>query len=421
VNTTPGAPAALAVNAELIPAALKSLNLWVTWAYTQERDPETGEIDWDKPPRNARTGGLASSTNPKTWSPYDQALAAYQRGGLDGIGFVLDGSGDLVAVDLDKCRDPQTGAVKPWAQEIVQVLLTYTEVSPSGRGLRLFLRGKLPPHARKKGAYENYSSGRYVTVTGAHLDGTPRTIEGREVELLAVHRKVFGEPQPPARERNGHAPAPDLDDAEVVRRASEAKQGSKFRALWEGSAHGFASNSEADLALVNYLAFWCGPDPDRIDALFRQSGLFRSKWNRQDYRERTIRKALAGRTEFYEPRNGKGARAAPGGRSGKAGANGAGRAAGTAPAPPGPGQAAMVQDPVHLTDRGNAIRLVCLHGEDLRHCHPWRKWLTWDGRRWQADATAAATRAAKDVAVSLWREATLEIDRLTPQAEEAPT
>jgi primase-polymerase (primpol)-like protein len=281
VNTTlPKPPAALAVNADLIPATLKPLKRWVTWAYTPEQDPETGETDWDKPPRNARTGGPASSTNPKTWSTYDKVLDAYRRGGLDGLGFVLDGSDDHVAVDLDRCRDPQTGALDPWAQEIVRSLKTYTEVSPSGRGLRLILRGKLPSHGRKKGAYENYSGGRYVTVTGAHLAGTPRTIEGRGPELLAVHRKVFGEPQPPARERNGHAPAPDLDDAEVVRLASQAKHGSKFRALWGGSAHGFASNSEADLALVNYLAFWCGPDPERIDALFRQSGLFRSKWNR---------------------------------------------------------------------------------------------------------------------------------------------
>jgi hypothetical protein len=66
-------------------------------------------------------------------------------------------------------------------------------------------------------------------------------------------------------------------------------------------------------------------------------------------------------------------------------------------------------DPAHLTDRGNALRMVEMHGERLRHCHPWRKWLTWDGARWRLDTTAEATRCAKSVAVELYRLAEEEI------------
>ena len=124
-------------------------------------------------------------------------MDAYKRGGWDGIGFVLSptagGEDRLVGVDLDKCRDPQTGAVEPWAAEIVRTLNTYTEVSPSGRGLRLFLLGRLPAKGRKRGLYENYESGRYVTVTGQHIDGTPSTIEHRQAELESVHKGIFGE------------------------------------------------------------------------------------------------------------------------------------------------------------------------------------------------------------------------------------
>src|SRR5262245_27854839 len=85
-------PAALPVEPDDIPAALKQVDRWLVWRYVQDLDPETGEVDWDKPPVNARTGGLASSTNPKTWSAFAEALAAYQdrRRGLDGIGFVLN-------------------------------------------------------------------------------------------------------------------------------------------------------------------------------------------------------------------------------------------------------------------------------------------------------------------------------------------
>jgi hypothetical protein len=303
-------PRALAVLFDRVPEVLKALPRWVVWRYVDEVDKETGEVEFNKPPVNARTGNLASSTNPKTWSTFAEAHDAYQRGGLDGIGFVLhrkEGeTGGPVGIDLDHCRDPQTGAIEPWAMEIVAALNTYTEVSPSGEGLRLFVFGNLPPEGRKKGNYENYQSGRYVTITGNRLNGTPPTIEHRQAELEAVHRRFW--PPKNATHANDNAgrhngTSADLDDREIISRALAAKNGSKFRSLWEGGVHPHGSHSEADLALVGYLAFWCGPhSEDRIDALFRQSGLFRSKWNREDYRRRTIAKALQERTEFYQPK-----------------------------------------------------------------------------------------------------------------------
>lgn len=268
-------------------------------------DAETGEVDWNKPPVNARTGGLASSTNPKTWSSSAEALTVYQKGGYDSVGFVLnkeknDTTDGLVGVDLDHCVD-DAGAVEEWAARIVRHLNTYTELSPSRQGLRLFLHGRLPARGRKKNCYENYETGRYVTVTGDHVRGTPLTIESRQAELEAVHREVFGEQKKTKGEtpRGGGVPS-DLDDAELVRRASEAKNGAKFRALWGGDWSRYKSRSEADLALCGLLAFWAGPDADRVDRLYRQSGLFRSKWNREDYRRRTLDLALQ-REEYYSP------------------------------------------------------------------------------------------------------------------------
>src|SRR5262245_26105639 len=103
----PPRPTALEVRPDGIPADLKERAQWVVWMYVEETDPDTGEVDWDKPPFNAQTGGLASSTNPKTWSSFNVALDAYQRGSWDGVGFVLhkkkdDGGADLVGIDLDK-------------------------------------------------------------------------------------------------------------------------------------------------------------------------------------------------------------------------------------------------------------------------------------------------------------------------------
>lgn len=305
-------PVAVELCPDLIPEELKGIPRWVLWKFVPEVDDDDKTVDWDKPPVNPRTGGLASSTNPATWAPFAETLDAYLRGGWDGMGFVLHkGEQDLVAIDLDKCRDRETGTIEPWARQIIDRVQSYTEASPSGRGVRIFLKGKLPATGRKKGRYENYSTGRYVTVTGNHLAGTPTIIERRQAELEQVHAGIWGKPteETPRTETNGGGHA-YLDDIEVVRRASEARNGTgeRFRALWSGSDHGYPSGSEADLALCNYLAFWCGPNPERIDALFRQSGLFRSKWNRDDYRERTINRALAGKTEFFEPGRGGGAK-----------------------------------------------------------------------------------------------------------------
>lgn len=300
-------PQALPVLAENVPAVIKDLTAWVVWKYVPEVDPETGETDWDKPPFSASGGKPASSTNPKTWASFRNAYDRYRKGGWDGVGLVLDrqkgreGPG-LVGVDLDKCRDPVTGAVEPWALQIVRELDTYTEVSPSGRGLRLFLLGRLPPHGRKKGLVEMYEWARYVTVTGQHVEGTPSSVEGRGEQLLAVHRRVFGERAEKGETDAGLQPV-DLSDMELVEKARRAKNnGARFAALFDrGDTSGYASKSEADAALANYLAYWTAGDRGRIDTLFRASRLFRGKWNRDDYRDRTIDLAMNGRTDFYRP------------------------------------------------------------------------------------------------------------------------
>jgi hypothetical protein len=307
-------PKALPVIPDSIPLDLRAMTCRLVWMYVEEVDPETGETDWDKPPLNAR-GGAGSSTNRRTWSTFDIAIDAYQRGGLDGIGMVLpaakkDEAGTvLIGVDLDNCRDPQTGVIEQWAQQIIDTLNTYTEVSPSGTGFRLFLRGRLPPDGRKRKDFECYCWARYVTVTGQHLDGTPLTIEDREAEILAVHKKIWPEHHEPKQTSTTSSGQPvDLTDLELIEKAKRMKKGAgaKFAALWSGDTSGYASKSEADLALVNYLAFFCGPNSSaRVDALFRQSGLFRSKWNRKDYRDRTIAKAFDGRTEYCQPPRGR--------------------------------------------------------------------------------------------------------------------
>ena len=140
-----------------------------------------------------------------------------------------------------------------------------------------------------------------MTLTGHHVAGTPQTIEHRQAELESVHAEQFGRPEvrQPAPASNGRGVVDESLD-EVLRLASAARNGNKFAALWRGSIDGYPSASDADMALVNHLAFWLGPNRERIDEAFRALALFRSKWEREDYRERTINKAIKGRSDFFD-------------------------------------------------------------------------------------------------------------------------
>jgi putative DNA primase/helicase len=276
---------------------IRDLRQWVCWR-REQRDGKPTKV-----PYSPLTGERASSTDPNSWASYSEAVAAYKEHGYDGIGFTFTKEDDFVGIDLDNCLSPDSGEVEPWAQEIIDELDSYAEVSPSGTGVHILVRATLPEGRNRKGPIEMYSHGRYFTVTGRHLEGTPRAIESWQQALEEVVRQVFEEKPESA---NGHkkewSPYRNgLSDQEILAAAIRSKTRKKFSQLWTGEISGYDSTSEADQALCSMLAFWTGPDPGRIDALFKQSGLYRKKWERADYRDRTISKALDGRTEFYQP------------------------------------------------------------------------------------------------------------------------
>jgi putative DNA primase/helicase len=221
------------------------------------------------------------------------------------VGLMFHPRDGLAGVDLDGCRNPHTGRFEPWVLEIVGELDSYAETSPSGTGVKIFVRGELPPGRRRRGSIEMYDRGRFFTTTGHRLEIAPTTINGRQEELVRLHRQVFGPEKTSHTKRpRGHAAAGmSLSDSELIDRAMRAANGEKFSRLWAGDTRQYATagndgHSEADLALCSLLAFWCGPDEDRIDNLFRQSGLYRQKWERADYRELTLAVALD-RDEFW--------------------------------------------------------------------------------------------------------------------------
>ena len=234
---------------------------------------------------------------------------------LPGIGFMFHPDDPYAGVDLDGCRDPETGEVEGWARKVVEALDSYTEISPSGTGLKVFVRGELPSGRRRKGKIEMYGRGRFFTTTGHRLRGVPAGVCERQDELIALHRSIFGElvtpPSVGSRRSSHECRAQCVCDDELIERAIQAANGEKFASLWAGDTSAYRNGdnegcSEADLALCSLLAFWCGPDEERIDRLFRQSGLYRPKWDKRHYGDGrtygqgTIANALKRRSEFWD-------------------------------------------------------------------------------------------------------------------------
>lgn len=293
-------PVSIHPDPDHIPEVLRDRAQWVCWRVGR-RDGEPTKL-----PVNPLTGDLASSTDPETWGSFDAAWSRYEDGDVAGIGFVFAEDGPFAGVDLDDCRDPDRPSIDPWAREILDTLDTYAEVSPSGTGVHAILRGELPQGGNRKGDVELYDSARYFTVTGEHLDVTPPTVEARQDALAAIHAEHVGVDKGAVtldntQENEATGTSAHLSDDELLEKAKAAENGEKFRRLWNGDTSGYPSHSEADLALCDLLAFWTGGDAARMDRLFRQSGLYRENWDRDDYRDRTIEKALQSRSDFYEP------------------------------------------------------------------------------------------------------------------------
>src|ERR1700722_1873720 len=166
-----------------IPQDLKPASNWVM--YRLESRP--GREKPTKVPYQPN-GALAKANDKTTWSSYQDCLQALDKD-FSGIGFEF--TPPYIGVDLDHCRDVATGKLQDWASDIVSHLDSYTELSPSGTGVHIIVKGKLPPGRRRLGPVEMYDHGRYFTMTGQHVEGTPLTVEDRTEVLSDIHEALF--------------------------------------------------------------------------------------------------------------------------------------------------------------------------------------------------------------------------------------
>jgi hypothetical protein len=298
-------PMTLTVNPDGIPAELCTRRQWVCWKWVWRTERKAGTGKWTNQPIS--TDGLAASvTNRATWATFQDVLALVLAGQADGVGFVFTAEDPYFGLDLDDCRDLQFLDLSSEAEGIAKRFGTYTEVSPSGTGIKLIGKGDVPAGGNRKGNFEVYDKARYFALTGQRVEFAPAEIADCPAALNEFHAKFIAPPPETVQrqEPNRSAVALDLSNAGLLDKARAARNGPLFVALYDRGDVGRygGDDSRADLALCGLLAFWTQGDAARIDGLFRRSALMREKWNRADYRNRTITKAVAGRTEFYSGR-----------------------------------------------------------------------------------------------------------------------
>jgi putative DNA primase/helicase len=335
-----------------IPRELRDREQWVVWRIETRGGKDT------KVPFSV-AGGHAKANDPSTWSSFTEAVVAAGNG-YDGVGYVFAPDDPYAGIDLDDCRDKDTGELHDEARRIIDELASYTEVSPSEQGVKIIVRaskpgdrfrtGKTPWH----GDIELYDRERYFTITGASLNG-PEIADAQDA-LDAVYARYFPSEGKDAKDDAATPQRPADEDADVLDRAMNL---SHFRRLYSGDVEKYASGSEGDLALCATLAS-ITDDRDQVERIWRTSGLWRPKCDdRPDYVTSTIDKAfLDTRPDFA--------------------------------------------DLDLLNDVGNAKRLVAEHGHDILFA-PAFGWLVWTGTRWQPDATGDAMRRAKTSAERLFK------------------
>ncbi|GEO59340.1 phage/plasmid primase, P4 family [Companilactobacillus bobalius] len=284
----------LVTNYDQIPQEIRDLKQWGLFKlkWVPERQKNT------KIPYNAINGEKAQSNNADTWTTFDQARAELELNkDFDGLSFFF--ANGYAGIDIDHVEDDilryrQGDYEENIVAEFMNATRSYTEISQSGAGIHIIIKGEIPGSRRRKNNIEMYDNGRFFALTGNSF-GSSKTIS--KANINALYDRYLAEKKiVPLRTSTDLEPN-NLSEFEIIKKAIDSKSGQNFKALMYGGWEPlYGSQSEADLALANYLAFWTGRDFGKMDAIFRQSVLYREKWDEKHgkttYGVATLNKAI---------------------------------------------------------------------------------------------------------------------------------
>jgi len=289
----------LQVQPEHIPQELRRCAQWVCWRYVDRGEGKKP----DKQPVNPHSSHKLANAGvhwPNTWTNFEHAYMtylAYRSRGIRGIGFVLTKNDPFVAIDIDNCING--GEISPDAKCAVDGMHSYTEISPSGHGLRILVGSPSFADNMRQQALEVYSHSRFVTVTGHHLDGMPTSISA--VNAGAIRTLVS---------EDSAATKPHLEPDHI----DHAHQDLDDMALWQhifehdhfGADHRrrFAGDTSLDggdhsltvIRLLNCLARWTGSNATKMRTMMLMSPFANEKWasrrGKSDWLDHQIENAI---------------------------------------------------------------------------------------------------------------------------------
>ncbi|MEW4150061.1 phage/plasmid primase, P4 family [Bacillus thuringiensis] len=366
-------------NYENIPEELKELPQWCCFTLQQRGEKMT------KIPIDANTGQLGKSNEESTWATFEVAMAAMDRFKCDGIGFYF--KPPYFGIDIDHVQEEikwyQSGDHEGnMVSEFVEMMCSYTEYSVSGNGIHIIAKGELPKGGRRKGNVEMYDRGRFFAMTGNIVGHYTRVVEDEYGQVGYLHNKYIAK-----REVAEASPTPgtpqgiDIPEDELIRIACSSKNGMRFTLFMNGGWEPFYdSQSEADMAFANDLAFWTNRDFHKMDRIFRSSSLYREKWDRKQnqstYGAETLQKAILGCTNAFIPKE----------RDEDF-------------------QLYVLENDVKpiekkfysYDDTGNAKRLTDTYGEVIRYSYIRKNWYFYDGKIWMIDQQGMMKKIADKV------------------------
>lgn len=292
---------------ENIPIELRELNHWCVFKFMERN----GRIT--KVPLNAETGEFAKSNDETTWSSYDAALRGITELQADGLGFFF--KKPYFGIDIDDVRTEIDRYIQNDTKdtddnivaEFIEIMESYAEISPSGNGIHIIAKGTLPKSGSRKGNVEMYSTGRFFTMTGNIIGGYKSVTEDDMGKVNFLHEKYIKKNETHKPKRLTETFGNDLSEQEIINAALNSKNGMRFKLFLEGGWEQFySSQSEADMAFANDLAFWTNRDYNMMDDIFRDSSLYREKWERKTgdstYGEITLSKAINECTNVFTPK-----------------------------------------------------------------------------------------------------------------------
>jgi hypothetical protein len=277
---------------------------WVNYKIVNREGKKT------KIPLNPLTQRNASSTDEKDWSTYDVAFSVSEK-----VGIVFTSKKTLLGIDIDHCL--KDGEISHEQGELIENLIkeanSYTEISPSGDGLHIFLALTEPLElvANRKSPFECYTVGRYFTVTNNAFKEVRqiRTVTIAEaVEILQGIGYPWQKEVPATFKEQGEVPTKtvpqkELSDKQLLQKIFNSKLGRKIKSLYNGDISDYKNDdSVADLVLCSHLAFWSGKNAVQIERIWLSSPLGQrvKTQDRKDYRARTIAKAIEECSDSYK-------------------------------------------------------------------------------------------------------------------------